>query len=270
VLRGVAYNGDGLANGSMGIDAGDYDNDGDIDLWVTNFSLEANCILQNDGDGYFEDVPFDTGLADPSFYALGFGTRFIDFDNDGWLDLHLATTKFTQLTAEAGPEGMHDPYTDFLFHNEGNGNFIDVTPTSWQRNGKAAMGSAYADFDQDGFVDLLLTNWNDGPQLYRNTALWGAENRSLWIRLQGDGRRVNRDAAGARVYLQRADGLTLMREVKLGSSLGAGNDPALHFGLGRSRVVGLTVRWPTGMVQQVQPPAPEIGMLVIEYPETAE
>ena len=87
VLRGVAFNGDGIANGSMGIDAGDYDNDGDIDLWVSNFSLEANCLMQNDGDGYFEDVTFDTNLADPSFYALGFGTRFIDFDNDGWLDI---------------------------------------------------------------------------------------------------------------------------------------------------------------------------------------
>ena len=162
---------------------------------------------------------------------------------------------------------MHDPYTDFLFHNEGNGTFVEVTPTSWQRNGKATMGSAYADYDQDGFMDLLLTGWNEGPLLYRNTALWGNGNRALQIRLQGDGRQVNRDAAGARVYLQRDDGLTLMREVKLGSSLGAGNDPALHFGLGQTRIVSLTMHWPTGSVQQIEPPTPETGILAIVFAE---
>ena len=249
----------------MGVAVGDLDNDQDLDLYFTNM-VNAMALLEN-RDGAFVSRARRAGVAVGPSPAVGWGTGFIDLDNDGWLDLHLATTKFTQITAAAGPEGMHDPYTDFLFHNEGNGTFIDVTPTSWQRNGKATMGSAYADFDQDGFVDLLLTSWNEGLQLYRNTALWGDRNRSLWIRLQGDGQQVSRDAAGARVYLRRDDGLVLMREVKLGSSLGAGNDPALHFGLGQAQAVGLTVHWPTGKVQQVEPPTPETSILTIAFEE---
>ena len=181
----------------------------------------------------------------------------------GWLDLHLATTKFVQETAAAGSEGMHDPYPDILFHNEGNGRFIEVTPTSWERNGRPTMGSAYADYDRDGFVDIVATRWNEGVQLYRNTGLWGGDNRSLTVRLEGDGRHVNRDAAGARVYLTRDDGQVLMREVKLGSSLGAGNDAAVRFGLGRARITDLEIVWPDGTRQFVEPP--EAPFLVVVY-----
>ncbi len=246
----------------MGVAVGDLDNDLDLDLYFTNM-VNAMALLVN-RDGTFTSRARQAGVAVGPSPAVGWGTGFIDLDNDGWLDLHLATTQFVQITAASGPEGMHDPYTDFLFHNEGNGTFIDVTPTSWQRNGKATMGSAYADYDQDGFVDILLTSWNDGPQLYRNTALWGDQNRALWVRLQGDGQQVSRDAAGARVYLERDDGIILMREVKLGSSLGAGNDPALHFGLGTAGIVRLTVQWPTGFIQEIASPDIGTGILVIE------
>ena len=180
------------------------------------------------------------------------GQTWGDFDNDGWLDLHLATTKFVQETAATGPEGMHDPYPNILFHNEGNGRFIEVTPTSWERNGRPTMGSAYADYDRDGFVDIVATRWNEGLQLYRNTGLWGGNNRSLTVRLEGDGLHVNRD-----------DGQVLMPEVKLGSSLGTGNGTAVRFGLGRARITDLEIVWPNGARQFVEPP--ESPFLVVTY-----
>ncbi|MCY4519709.1 MAG: ASPIC/UnbV domain-containing protein [Caldilineaceae bacterium] len=167
--------------------------------------------------------------------GAGFAVTFLDFDNHGWLNLHLATTKFVQETAAADHEGMHDPYADILFHNEDNGRFVDV----------------------------VGTRWNEGLQLYRNTGPWGSDNRSLTIRLEGDGRHVNRDAAGARVYLTRDDGQVLMREVRLGSSLGAGNDAAVHFGLGRSRITDLEIVWPDGTRQVVEPP--ESQFLIVAY-----
>ena len=133
----------------------------------------------------FPSPGWPRGRGAPELPAVGWGTAFLDFDNDGWLDLHLATTKFVQETAAAGPEGMHDPYPDILFHNEGNGRFIEVTPTSWERNGRPTMGSAYADYDRDGLVDVVATRWNEGLQLYRNTGLWSGDNRSLTVRLAG-------------------------------------------------------------------------------------
>ena len=252
----------------MGVAVGDLDNDLDLDLYVTNM-VNAMALLEN-RDGRFASRARLAGVAVGPSPAVGWGTGFIDVDNDGWLDLHLAATMFKQETAEAGPEGMHDPYQDFLFHNEGNGAFIDATPTSWIRNGHATMGSAYADFDQDGFVDLVVTAWNEGPRLYRNTALWGRRNRALTIRLQGDGVHVSRDAAGARAYLERDDGLRLMQELRLGSSLGAGNDPALRFGLGAAGVAALAIRWPTGEIQAVTPPASYTEPLVIPYAPAGE
>ncbi len=245
----------------MGIAAGDLDNDQDLDLYFSNM-VNAMALLENRG-GEFVSRARQAGVAVGPSPAVGWGTAFLDIDNDGWLDLHLATTKFVQETAAAGPEGMHDPYPDILFHNEGNGRFIEVTPTSWERNGRPTMGSAYADYDRDGFVDVVATRWNEGLQLYRNTGLWGGDNRSLTVRLEGDGLHVNRDAAGARVYLTRDDGQVLMREVKLGSSLGAGNDTAVRFGLGRSRITSLEIAWPDGTRQSIEPP--ESPFLVVAY-----
>lgn len=247
----------------MGIAVGDLDNDQDLDLYFTNM-VNAMALLEN-RDGNFVSRARQAGVAVGPSPAVGWGTGFIDIDNDGWLDLHLATTKFTQITAAAGPEGMHDPYPDRLFHNEGNGTFVDITPTSWERVGEPTMGSAYADFDQDGWMDVVLTRWNGGPQLFRNTGRWGQDNGYLAVRLRGDGQAVNRDAAGARVILMRDDGITLMREVKLGSSLGAGNDPTLHFGLGQAQIVSLTVEWPDGTRETLTAPVSTSDVLTIAY-----
>ena len=251
VLRGVAYNGDGIANGSMGIDAGDYDNDGDIDLWVSNFSLEANCLMQNDGDGYFEDVTFDTNLADLSFYALGFGTRFIDFDNDGWLDLLVGNGHIWDNVKQIDAKMSYAQPVQ-LFRNQGGTlqnytNFTEITAEAGlDKTSYVVRGMLFGDIDTDGDVDVVLCQSNRPAVVLSNEI--GSENTWLTVKLVGtDG---NTDAIGAQVQLE-TDSMTLLREVICGASYLSGNDLHLTFGLGdASEINNLQVRWHNGDVQQ--------------------
>ena len=252
VPRGVAYNGDGIANGSMGIDAGDYDNDGDIDLWVSNFALEANCLMQNDGDGYFEDMTFDTNLADPSFYALGFGTRFIDFDNDGWLDLIVGNGHIWDNVKQIDAKQSYAQPVQ-LFRNQGGilqsqGGFTEMTTEAGlDRTPYVVRGMLFGDIDTDGDVDVVLCQSNRPAVILSNEI--GSENAWLTVKLVGtDG---NTDAIGAQVQLE-SDGTTLLREVICGASYLSGNDLRLTFGLGNaSRIENLRIRWHNGDVQQL-------------------
>ena len=252
VLRGVAYNGDGIANGSMGIDAGDYDNDGDIDLWVSNFALEANCLIQNDGDGYFEDVTFDTHLADPSFYALGFGTRFIDFDNDGWLDLLVGNGHIWDNVKQIDTKQRYAQPVQ-LFRNQGAAGFTEITAEAGlDTTPYVVRGMLFGDIDTDGDVDVVLCQSNRPAVILSNEI--GSENAWLTVELVGtDG---NTDAIGAQVQLEVAD-MTLLREVICGASYLSGNDLRLTFGLGNaSQINNLRVRWHNGDVQQLSDKVP--------------
>ena len=252
VLRGVAYNGDGIANGSMGIDAGDYDNDGDIDLWVSNFALEANCLMQNDGDGYFEDITFDANLADPSFYALGFGTRFIDFDNDGWLDLLVGNGHIWDNVKQIDAKQSYAQPVQ-LFRNQGGTSqshtgFTEITAEAGlDKTPYVVRGMLFGDIDTDGDVDVVLCQSNRPTVILSNEI--GSKNAWLTVKLVGvDG---NTDAIGAQVQLE-ANGTTLLREVICGASYLSGNDLRLTFGLGNaSRIDNLQVRWHKGEVQQL-------------------
>ena len=252
VFRGVAYNGDGIANGSMGIDAGDYDNDGDIDLWVSNFALEANCLMQNDGDGYFEDVTFDTNLADPSFYALGFGTRFIDYDNDGWLDLLVGNGHIWDNVDQIDAKQRYAQPVQ-LFRNRGgtsqsNIDFTEMTAEAGlDKTPYVVRGMLFGDIDTDGDVDVVLCQSNRPTVILSNEV--GSKNAWLTVALVGtDG---NTDAIGARVQLE-ADGMTLLREVICGASYLSGNDLRLTFGLGNaSEINNFQIRWHNGDAQQL-------------------
>ncbi|MEM7032875.1 MAG: CRTAC1 family protein [Chloroflexota bacterium] len=169
-------------------------------------------------------------------------------DNDGWLDLFLAASTTKARILEPGAmQDMHHPRPNYLFLNNGDGTFADIRPTAWEDEdaARASMGAAYADYDNDGWVDFVVGDWDEGYKLYRNEGLIGAENHWLTIRLEGAAP-INRDAIGARVYVQTDDGRTQMQEVKSGSSLGAGSDTALHFGLGQAKVKQVRVRWPDG------------------------
>ncbi len=236
---------------SMGVASGDYDNDGDLDIYVSNM-MSPMLLLKNEGLGNFTDVTQETGVGvNPPGNAVGWGTAFFDFDNDGLLDIYLASSGMS-----SGPPGFYGgsapnmedfyyPYTDALFHNSGDGTFADVSAVL-PKDDKPTMGLAYADYDNDGDVDFVKGNWNEGYQLFQNSGAAG--NNWLTVQLVGSGS-VNRDAVGARVYVTDAGGQTQMQEVGLGSSLGAGHDPRLHFGLGRSRIKRVEVVWPGGLKQ---------------------
>lgn len=234
----------------MGLAVGDYDNDLDLDFYFSDM-VNGMVLLQNQGDGSFDDVAEEAGVMVGPSSAVGWGAVFFDYNNDSWLDLFLTATEFIQFDIETGPEGMMFEYRDFLFKNRGDGSFADVTPSDWLVDLKPSMGLAYADYDRDGFLDFVLGNWNEGYALYRNTGAAGAANNWINIRLVGGGD-INRDAIGARVYITTDDERTLLQEVKCGSSLGAGNDTALHFGLGEAGISEILIRWPNGIEERLR------------------
>lgn len=244
IQRGVAFNGDGIANGSMGIDAGDYDNDGDIDLWVTNFSLEANCLMQNDGTGYFDDATFQTKLANPSFYALGFGTRFIDYDNDGWLDILVGNGHIWDNVDQIDDKLSYAQPVQ-LFHNQ-SGSFTEITEKAGlNQTTYVVRGMLYGDIDNDGDTDVILCQSNRPTVILRNDI----GNMNSWLSVKLVGSDGNIDAIGSQVKLKVGE-QTILREVICGASYLSGNDTRLLFGLDKNvRVDSLEIRWSNGKVE---------------------
>ena len=236
--------GTGVRADGMGLAVGDYDNDLDLDLYFTNTGWAhmpltgPAVLLRNSGDGTFEDVS-RRSWADLD--AISWGAVFLDYDNDGWQDLYVA------LGGDPERLGPH-VRMNRLLHNRGDGTFRDASNASGASYVDDTFGVASADYNNDGWVDLVTGNIDDGYHLYANAGAAGERNHRLTVRLRGAGP-VNRDAIGARVYLTTADGRTQMREVMAGSSLGAGNDLALGFGLGEAPVESLRVKWPDGLEQ---------------------
>ena len=226
----------------MGIAVGDYDNDGDLDLYFS--SIDEMVLLENQtmqGSPTFLDVTDAAGVNIPA--TAGWGTFFFDFDNDGWQDLYLATMP------TAAPE-----WTNRLFRNLGGARgqvtFEDVSDVSGASAEGATLGVATGDFDVDGRVDMVIARYDDGYYLFHNET---DAPSSLTVTLEGRGP-MNRDAIGARVHLATVAGPAQVKELKTGSSLGAGNEVVLHFGLNDSPISSMSVVWPDGLVQVVDPP----------------
>ena len=218
----------------MGLAVGDPDLDGDLDLFFSNGLPPV--FLRNLGNGRFEDASDTSGLhADQASW----GTVFIDYDNDGDEDVYLAIG-----TGFGGPDHNR------LFENTGGGQFQDVSNGSGADDSGYGLGIAAADFDRDGWVDLIVGNWNEGYVLLRNTRKAADANHYLRVRLIGTGP-VNRDAVGSRVAVETPNGGTQIREIKAGSSLGAGNELVAHFGLGTAQVARVEVRWPNGKISTI-------------------
>ena len=215
----------------MGLATADYDGDGDFDFYFSNAG--PMTLLQNQGDGTFADVAPAVGVEMPG--AVGWGTVFFDFNNDGFEDLYVAI-----MEGMGGRDGANP-----LFRNNGFGQFNDVGMMSGVDNNGRTLGVATADYDRDGWLDLVIGNYDAGYHLYRNQTGRLEANHWIAFELQGTGP-INRDAVGARVYVT-ANGKTQLQAVTNGGSLGAGNALALHFGLGQVATAELVrIVWPDG------------------------
>ncbi len=245
VKAGCAYSQDGKPQAGMGVAIGDYDRNGTMDIFKTNFAGDTSTLYANSGEGLCEDRTFAGGLGTNTRW-LGWGTGFVDLDNDGWLDLFLANghvyPEVRQLKTEAGYEQRK-----VVYRNLGNGRFADIT----ERLGapvtvaKAARGAAFGDIDNDGQVDVAIANVNDLPDLYR----LNGDRSHHWITLTLVGVRSNRNAIGARVRAVTGEAQQ-WQEVRGGGSYLSQNDFRVHFGLGAAtRVDRVEVRWPSGQLE---------------------
>jgi enediyne biosynthesis protein E4 len=250
LLAGAALDGLGSAEGSMGVDAGDFDNDGDDDLFVTNLPGETNTLYVNDGSGLFEDRTARVGLAVPSLPYTGFGTAWFDFDNDGWLDLFVANGAVRILEGLAratDPFPLHE--RNQLFRNLGTGRFEEVSARAGAvfELTEVSRGAAFGDVDNDGDIDVLVTNNNGPARLLINHV--GQRNHWLGLRLVGGPGR--RDMLGARVGVFRAKGPPLWRRARADGSYASANDPRVLVGLGDAAAVPrIRVVWPSGRVEE--------------------
>jgi len=250
LAAGIAVNANGWPEGSMGVDAGDFDGDGDEDLAMTHLVRETNTVYVNDGSGFFEDRSAATGLGPPSLPFTGFGTGWFDFDNDGRLDLlavNGAVKTIEALAREGDPFPLHQ--RNQLFHNLGDGRFEDVTDRAGKvfELSEVSRGAAFGDLDNDGDIDLVVGN-NAGPArlLINNVG-----HRRHWIGLRLAGADARRDMLGARVAVVRADGPPLWRRVRSDGSYASANDSRVLVGLGDAPAVrGVRVVWPGGRVEE--------------------
>jgi hypothetical protein len=248
LLSGSALSAAGSPEGSMGIASGDFDGDGDEDLFVTNIVGETFALYVNDGRGTFEDARVRAGLAAPTAAFTGFGTDWFDYDNDGWLDLFVANGAVNVIEAQRGqkiPFRMRNQ----LFHNAGAGRFVETSADGGLAFARAEVGrgAAFGDVDNDGDVDVVVTT-NDGPaRLLLNQA--GRGNHWLQIALEQGPR--NRRGFGARIGVLRAGRPTLWRRVRTDGSYLSANDARVQFGLGASSAVdAVLVQWPDGQSER--------------------
>ncbi|MBI2505053.1 MAG: CRTAC1 family protein [Candidatus Latescibacteria bacterium] len=246
LFSGVSHSGSGELQSGMGVDAGDYDGDGYPDLFVTNFSYETYTLYRNLGNGFFSDVSASAGLAEPTLLPLGFGTRFFDFDNDGDLDLFCANGHIFH-NVEQLESSLTYAQKNQLLRNDG-GWFADISASSGPafEIARVSRGAAFGDYDDDGDVDILVTNNNGPAELLRNDG----GNRQHWLTVRTVGTKSNRDGIGARLELW-VGGHRQVREVISGASYLSTHDLRVHFGLGASqRVDRLDIYWPSGQVDR--------------------
>ncbi len=262
LLSGTALSADGAAQAGMGVDTGDFDGDGDLDLFVTNYQLENNALYRNDGL-MFSDVSFRTGLGEISLNYLGFGALFTDFDNDGWLDLFVANGHVHD-NIEAYDKLVTYAQKAQLFRNE-MGSFRELTVDAGPafQAEYVGRGTAQGDYDSDGDMDLLLTNSGGAAALLRNEG----GNAGNWLQVDLRGTLSNRDGIGAIVRLE-AGGMQRMQQVKAGSGYQSSSQKALFFGLGRiERVERIGIEWPSGVRQYIRDIAANQAIYIVE--ETA-
>jgi hypothetical protein len=244
LLAGVAYGLHGVAQAGMGVDAGDYDNDGWTDLVVTNFENEPNAVYHNLGGGIFVEESSRSGVGGASLMWLGWGIGFVDVDLDGDLDLFFVNGHVDDHADERGRAGYAQPAR--VYRNEGDGTFKDVSESAGEFfvRRQVARSAAFGDYDDDGDTDVLIGVNNGRAVLLRNDT----RRHGNWVRLRLYGRHCNRDGLGARLQVE-AGSTSQTRYLRSGGSYLADHDRRLLFGIGAARQAKVRVRWPCGATQ---------------------
>ena len=247
LMSGLAVSGRGGDQAGMGVDAGDYNNDGWLDLYVTNFSHDHNTLYVNQRDGSFSDMTVAHSLSEPTYSYLGWGTSFVDFDNDGWLDIFVANGHvYPQAEKLDRATRYRQPAQCFL--NQRGMNFVEVAQTADLTPPVLARGAAFGDYDNDGDIDVLMNCMEGPPVLLKNVTT----NKNHWVQFLLRGSQKNLNAVGARVEL-KTPGRILVREVKSGNSYLSQSDFRIHFGLGPSaEITKVNVRWPDGSYESFE------------------
>jgi tetratricopeptide (TPR) repeat protein len=249
LLAGVAYNDAGKSEGTMGVDIADYDLDGLPDVVVTNFQWESNTLYRNIGNGRFRDVSAGAGIAVSSLDRLAFGINFFDYDNDGDEDLYVVNGHIDEDIERFDPQARYSQ-RDQLYRNESDGTFVEISEDagSGLKIERVGRGSAVADYDNDGDLDIYVLNTAGVAMLLQNNTLTIGD----WLQVSLSGTVSNRDAYGARVEVWQ-QGKASVRYKRSSSSYLSQNDPRLHFGLGHQAVDSLVVYWPNNRSQRVYP-----------------
>lgn len=246
LLSGTAVDGNGKPQGSMGVDTADFDHDGKLDIFVTNYAFQPDTLYWNQGKSGFLDISSSAGLAEPTYPYVGWGTAFFDFDNDGWPDLFVANGHvFPQIDTAPGAGHYREPMQ--LFRNLRNRTFQDVTEASGINRHVllSRRGAAFGDVNNDGKIDILILNEDGPPTLLLNRTK--TSNHAVLFHLIGT--KSNKSGIGARVTVT-TDTMVQFNEVRGGGSYMSSNDLRLHFGLGKHiRIDKIEVRWPSGAIQ---------------------
>ncbi len=263
IEAGVAYSADGKPQAGMGVSAADFDCDGNFDIVKTNFAGDTSSLYRNMGEGVFEDRTFQAGLGKVTRF-LGWGSAFVDFDNDGWPDILLCNGHVYPEVGESATESGYKQ-RKVAYRNLRNGRFEEVSeqlgPGITEK--AAGRGMAVGDFDNDGDVDVLVNCINDVPQLLRCDSQTG----NHWLKVKTVGVKSNRSGIGARIYCTTmADGKAhrQMDEVRSGGSYLSQNDLRVHFGLGEAGIAALEIHWPSGVVDKLGEVKADQILVVVE------
>ncbi len=261
LLSGLAYDGQGVGLGTMGIECGDYNNDGRLDFFMTSYQRQWTILYRNEGGGFFTDVTHISGAGNGSYNEVTWGLGMVDFDNDGYRDLFTACGHLQDNIQHWDDTARYES-KNLLLRNTGKAGFKNISDQA----GKGFMtkyssrGAAFDDLDNDGDTDIVVLNARATPTLLRNVT----QNKHHWVKIKLRGLHANRDGIGARVRVVSGD-LNQFDEVRSGRGYQSHYGKILHFGLGdKAQMDYLEVRWPNGTLQKVVKPGIDQQLEIVE------